>query len=74
MDPAFLEKHEASKTATCAVRGQELLGRMTGSKDLVNPGNQESVEAGRSVGMEEQLVQLPGLFRAQQTFFCAGAG
>lgn len=54
MDPAFLEKHEASKTMMCAVRGQELLGRVTGSKNPVNPGNEVPVEAGRSVGMEEQ--------------------
>lgn len=55
MDPASLEKHEASKTTMCAVRGQELFRKDDREQKPGESWKQGApVEAGRSVGMEEQ--------------------
>ena len=52
VDPAFLEKYEASKTpCVCSEQAQEFVGRVIGSKSPVNPGNEVPVVAGRSVGI-----------------------
>lgn len=40
----------------------------------MNPGNKVPGEAGRSAGMWEQWIQLPGLLCAQQAVLWAGAG